>query len=110
MYGEESIVEIRISPQQADELMSRLVDDQEFRERLTQNPVEELAGYGINVPSALLPERVELPSPEEISRVRAGAEADEFAQFPVDGGFMGKFGPLWCALIWFIKFKRLPRA
>ena len=110
MYDDESSVQIRISPQQADEFMSRLVDDPEFRERLTQNPVDELARYGIDFPSSLLPEQVELPSPEEIRRVRAGAEADEFAQFPIDGGFMGKFGPLWCALIWFIKFKRLPRA
>jgi hypothetical protein len=108
MYGEESIVEIRISPQQADEFMSRLIDDPEFRERLARNPVEELARYGINVPSALLPEQVELPSPEEIRQVRAGVEADEFTQFPIDGGVMGKFGPLWCALIWLIKFKRLP--
>jgi hypothetical protein len=107
MYGEESIVEIRISPQQADEFMSRLVDDPEFRERLAQNPVEELARYGINIPSPLLPEQAELPSPEEIRQVRAGAEADEFTQFPIDV-VVGKFSPLWCALTWFKKFRELP--
>jgi putative modified peptide len=101
MNGEE-FIDIRISPQQADEFMAKLVDDHEFRERLTQNPVEELAQYGINVPPDLLPEQVELPSPEEITQCRDRVDADEFA----DGGGMIKFHPLWPTLWWFRKFVR----
>ena len=106
MYGEESVIEIRISPQQADEFLSKLVDDPEFRDRLTRDPVEELARYGISIPSTFLPEQVELPSPEEIRRVLDAANADGFTQFPIDDEVLGKFGPLWCALICFKKFKR----
>jgi putative modified peptide len=104
MSDETSIVEIRISPQQAGEFMDRLINDTEFRERLVQNPVEELAGYGINVPPSLLPEQVELPSPEEIRQMQDRIDADEFS----DGGGMIQFAPLWPALWWFRQFSEQP--
>jgi putative modified peptide len=98
MYDEEPYVEIRMSPQQADELMDRLVNDTEFRERLTQNPIEELARYGISIPPALLPERVELPSPDEVRRARDVIETGELG----DGE-----NAIWFLPIWFIKFRRM---
>jgi putative modified peptide len=97
MNGEETYVEIRMSPQQADELVDRLVNDTEFRERLTQNPIEELARYGISVPPALLPERVELPSPDEVRQARDAIETGEL------GGYENF---IWFLPIWFIQLRR----
>jgi putative modified peptide len=101
MNGEEPIVEIRISPRQAEELVDRLVNDTEFRERLAQNPTAELAQYGISIPPALLPERVELPSPDEVRQALDAIDAGEF------GGDYEARGPftLWFSVIWFSKLR-----
>lgn len=98
MYGEETVVEIRISPRQAKELADRLVNDTDFRERLAQNPNAELSQYGISVPSVLLPERVELPSPDELRQARDAIVVDEFGD---DNGNIGKFLPIFCAVLYF---------
>jgi putative modified peptide len=102
MNGEETYLEIKMSPQQADELVDRLVNDTEFRERLTQNPIEELAHYGISVSPALLPERIELPSPEELRQALNAIETGEL------GGYENYiwFRPFWFLTIWFIKLRR----
>jgi hypothetical protein len=97
MYDEGSVVEIRISPRRAEELVNRLIDDLEFRERLAQDPNAELGPYGISIPAALLPERVELPSPDELRRLRAELEAQEVF------GYLGKPFVLFCLILsgWF---------
>jgi putative modified peptide len=102
MYGEETVVEIRISPRQAKELADRLVDDADFRERLAQNPNAELSQYGINIPPVLLPERVELPSPDELRQARDAIVVDEFGD---DYGNIGKFLPIFCAVLYFGKMR-----
>jgi putative modified peptide len=76
MNGEEVFIEIRISPRQTEELVERLINDMEFRERLAQDPNAELGQYGISVPPALIPERVELPPPDEIRQVRDAIDAE----------------------------------
>jgi hypothetical protein len=93
MYDEEPVVEIRINPRQAEELVNRLTDDMEFRERLAQDPTAELGRYGINIPARLLPERVELPSPDELRRLRAELEAEEVF------GYLGKPFILFCLIL-----------
>jgi len=95
MIDEEPVIEIRISPQQAGDLVNRLVSDSELRARLTGNPQEELARYGISVPPTFLPEQVELPSPEEIRQLREVMDSGEFAQLHE----ASIFGPLSAALL-----------
>jgi putative modified peptide len=102
MYGEETVVEIRISPRQAEELVDRLINDMDFRERLAQDPNAELSQYGISVPRALLPEHVELPSPDELRQARDAIVIDEFGD---DNGNVGKFLPIFCAVLWFGKIR-----
>jgi putative modified peptide len=101
MNGEEPVVEIRISPRQAEELVDRLINDTEFRERLAQNPNAEFAQYGISIPPALLPERVELPSPDEVRQALDAIDAGEF------GGDYERSGPfrLWFSVIWLSKLR-----
>jgi hypothetical protein len=93
MYDEGPVVEIRISPRQAEELVNRLTDDMEFRERLTQDPTAELGRYGISIPAELLPERVELPSPDELRRLRVELEAEDVF------GYLGKPFILFCLIL-----------
>ena len=102
MYGEETVVEIRISPRQAKELADRLINDTDFRERLAQNPNAELSQYGISVPQVLLPERVELPSPDELRQARDAIAVDEFGD---DSGDIAKFLPIFCAVLYFGKMR-----
>jgi hypothetical protein len=79
MYVEESHVENRISPDQTDEFIERLVSDEEFRRALEERPAETLAEYGITVSPDLLARQVELPRPEEVEQARAVMNAGEFA-------------------------------
>jgi hypothetical protein len=97
MYDEDAVVEIRISPRQAEELVNRLTNDMEFRERLAQDPDAELGHYGISIPPGLLPERVELPSPDELRRLHAQLDPEEVFGYP------GKPFMLFCLILsgWF---------
>jgi putative modified peptide len=97
MNGEEGIIEIRISPSQAEALVEKLINDMEFRERLAQDPNEELRQYGISVPPALIPERVELPSPDEIRQARDAMDAEYGEQKPYMPYMLFGLLPLgWC--------------
>lgn len=84
MYDEDAVVEIRISPRQAEELVDRLINDMEFRERVTQDPNGELGRYGISIPAELLPEPVMLASPDDLRQARDEMAAEEF------GGYLYK--------------------
>jgi putative modified peptide len=106
MNGEETYVEIRISPRQAEELVDRLINDTGFRERLAQDPNAELGQYGISVPPALLPERVELPSPDELRQARDAIYAGEAGDYEDRGPFSpGPFIHLF-SLIRFAKLRQ----
>jgi hypothetical protein len=107
MSGNESI-DIRISPQQAEDFMKRLADDADFRDKLTQNPVEELGRYGINIPSTMLPAQVLLPSPDEIRQLSNRIDTDELTQFDIGSGNIIKFGPLMAAVMWLQKMSNAP--
>jgi hypothetical protein len=63
---------------QALELLRRMSEDQEFRERWRKNPREALLEYGIDVPESEIPDDVELPSEDELKELLATAsEPDE---------------------------------
>jgi hypothetical protein len=89
MNGEETFVEIRISPRLAEELMDRLINDTGFRERLEQDPNAELGQYGISIPPALLPDRVELPSPDELRQAYEAIDPDGLPDY----GYFKPFFP-----------------
>jgi hypothetical protein len=109
MYGDETVIEVRISPSQADEFLDRIVNDPAFYEQLSQNPNDALAQYGISVPPSFLPEQVELPSPDQIRQARDAMDTGEFSEeiwrySYEDGGSAKVWVILWLAL-WFRKFR-----
>jgi hypothetical protein len=79
MRAEESLAEIRISPDQTDAFVERLVSDEEFRRALEERPARTLAEYDISVSPDLLARQVTLPPPEEIEQVRATIDTGEFS-------------------------------
>ena len=62
-------IDVALSQYQAQDLLRRVAEDDEFRERLQQQPRDALADYGINVSENVLPEVVKLPSKDESERV-----------------------------------------
>ena len=56
----------------ASELLNRLAEDDEFREKMEQNPAQTLQEYGVDVSNINLPENVTLPGRDEIRRARLG--------------------------------------
>lgn len=58
---------------QAVEFVSRLANDDGFRERLQNDPKAVLWDYGVEVPPELIPEEVELPSKESVQSFMADA-------------------------------------
>jgi hypothetical protein len=93
MYEEEPVVEVRISPRQAEDLVNRLIDDMEFREQVAQDPNAALGPYGISIPAALIPERVVLPTPDELRRL-----SDQLPD-PEGVGYAGKPFFLFCLIL-----------
>jgi putative modified peptide len=97
MNSEQDIIEIRISPSQAEELVERLINDMEFRERLAQDPNAELGHYGISVPPALITQPVELPSPDEIRQAYDAFESEYGPRKPYMPFMLFGLLPLgWC--------------
>jgi putative modified peptide len=94
----EARVEIRTTPEQAQELIGRLATDDDFRAQVEQSPVETLAEYGIRVPQALVEDQRELPSPEEMAKLRDQIEGGELDPASAYGPLATKFGPI----IWIV--------
>ena len=64
---EDITINLRLTQEQGLELLTRLVDDDEFRERLEESPAEVLAEYGIEItPPQALPAPTKLASRESI--------------------------------------------
>jgi hypothetical protein len=59
---------------QAVEFVSRLANDDDFRERLQKDPKSVLWDYGVELAPELIPEEVELPAKEEIQAFLAETE------------------------------------
>ncbi len=83
-------IQLRVTRAQARQFAEGLKQD-EFRQRLEEDPRTVLAEYGIEIPPDLLPDRVQLPEPgdleELLGQIPGGqgfrAEADEFFIHPV---------------------------
>jgi len=71
---------ISITPGEANELLEKLLEDDEFRSRVEADPRGTLAEYHIDVPAEFFGEApVELPPKEDIRAVREQLEQSEFA-------------------------------
>jgi putative modified peptide len=79
MRAEESLAEIRISPDQTDAFVERLVSDEAFRHALEERPAETLAEYDIRLSPDVLVHPVKLAAPEDIERARATMDTGEFS-------------------------------
>lgn len=64
--GGELRLRIDTGRDQAVEFVTRLANDDEFRERLQSDPRSVLWDYGVEVAPELIPETVELPPKEEV--------------------------------------------
>lgn len=58
-------VHISLTPEQAREFVQALAEDDEFRDRLSEQPLETLADYGIQIPQEMIPSEIVLPSKDE---------------------------------------------
>lgn len=105
MHNDAPFIEIRISPDQADEFVERLISDEEFRERVSgDRAAEALAEYGITVSPDLLADQVELPSPEEIQEVRAAMDTGELSPETTKFNEVVMF-KFWPVFWWVLKFR-----
>jgi putative modified peptide len=66
MLGEDQPIQISMTPSQADELLEKLADDDDFRRELEADPQGVLARYGITVPEQVLQGETILPPKEEV--------------------------------------------
>jgi len=57
---------VNITPERARDLIARLIEDADFRQRVEADPGAILFEYGIEITPEALPERVRLPEPEAI--------------------------------------------
>ena len=57
---------VNITPERARDLIVRLIEDPDFRERLEAEPRAVLSEQGIEIPPESLPDRVRLPDPDAI--------------------------------------------
>jgi hypothetical protein len=57
---------VNITRERAREVIARLIEDREFRERLEADTQAVLSALGIEVTAESLPERVRLPEPDAI--------------------------------------------
>jgi hypothetical protein len=57
---------LNLSSEQAADLLSSLVEDDDFRRRLEQRPEEALAAKGVAAPRGAFGDRVTLPSKEDV--------------------------------------------
>ena len=71
--------EIRINTERMDELLDRLSKDEKLRKSFQSNPKAVLTDYDIDIPDELIPDKIELPSPEELQRRRSKAAVSGWA-------------------------------
>lgn len=77
MMQDDQPIQISITPSQADELLSKLAEDDEFRQQLEADPQGVLAQYGIVVPEEALEGETLLPSKEEVQEALSQMSATE---------------------------------
>lgn len=62
-------IEVALSQYEAQDLLRRLAEDDEFRARMEREPREALGDYQIKLSRNVLPEAIRLPSKDESQRV-----------------------------------------
>lgn len=77
MMQDDQPIQISITPSQADELLSKLAEDDEFRQQLEADPQGVLAQYGIVVSEEALEGETLLPSKEEVQEALSQMSATE---------------------------------
>ena len=100
-------VEIKTSPDQAEDFYEALLHDEEFRKDLERGGASAAAAlkkYGITVTADLVEDGAKLPSAEELERALAAMDKGEFAPETADIKFM-KFWPIFWAIMKFRKFR-----
>jgi putative modified peptide len=92
--ADELNIRINISPEQTEALLSRLAEDDDFRESVEKDPSGMLAEYGIRIPADLLAgPQIELPSKEEMAVFREQLQSGELDPGTVFPGPIRMFGP-----------------
>ena len=66
---------VNITPERARDLIVRLIEDADFRQRVEADPRSVLSEYGIEITPGALPEQVRLPEPDAIRAFRSLLEA-----------------------------------
>ena len=60
------MAEVEIDTEKMAELMDKLAKDEAFRQKFQSDAKATFAEYGMDVPDELIPEHIELSSPEEL--------------------------------------------
>lgn len=68
-------IRMDLSTAQAVEFVDRLQNDEDFRARLEADPREVLWEYGVEASPGLIPETLELPSPQQIGQLTEKVQA-----------------------------------
>ena len=58
--------EVKYDTEKMAELMDKLAKDEAFRQKFQSDPKAVFADYNMDIPDELIPENVELASPEEL--------------------------------------------
>jgi putative modified peptide len=57
---------VSFSTENLEKLMNKLSEDEKFRKDFQSNPKTAFAQYDMQIPDEVIPDKIELPSPEEI--------------------------------------------
>jgi putative modified peptide len=105
MLEDDQRIQISMTPQQAEELLGKLAEDDDFRQELEADPERVLAEYGIQVPPGQLEGQAVLPPKEEVQDARSKMETGEL--YPE--GLRPPIFRIFMQLLIFIRIFREPR-
>lgn len=74
-----------MTPEQIEEFLDKLNDDEDFRDDLCNDPIAVFESYGIDTSGVEVPETILLPDVGEVNRNR---DAYRDALFPPDDGYL----------------------
>jgi putative modified peptide len=104
MMQDDQPIQISVTPSQADELLNKLAEDDDFRQQLEADPQGVLAQYGIVVPEEALQGETLLPPKEEVREALSQMAAPELHPEVGQAAIFRRFVPLMI----FLRRFRLP--
>jgi putative modified peptide len=104
MLEEDQPIQISMTPRQADELLDKLADDDDFRSELEADPTGVLGRYGITVPEQVLQGETILPPKEEVQDARSKMGTSELYPEAMEAPIFRRF----LTLLIFIRIFREP--